>query len=336
MWLALDIGGANIKVADGLGFARSLEFPLWKNAKHLRAELSRALSLAPCNHIAITMTGELADCFDSKSHGVRFIMDDVVSAAGGRFTRVYLTDGSFVTPEVAVQRPQLTASSNWHALACFCGRFAAQGRALLIDIGSTTTDFIGLLDGAPNNVGQTDTERLLAGELVYTGVERSPVCSILQSTTYRGRRCRVAQELFATTRDAYLVLGECPEDVSDKATADGRPATVENARRRLGRMLCADLEQFSREDAQSLAQDVVRAQLDMLTQGALEVVAQSDQPIKTVILSGHGGSLAHRLVDRLGIDARVIALASHLGPDVSRCAPAHALAVLAWETLESR
>jgi probable H4MPT-linked C1 transfer pathway protein len=333
-WVALDIGGANIKVADGLGFARSLEFPLWKNADRLRAELLRALSYTPSDHVAITMTGELADCFDSKSHGVRYIMDEVVSAAGARLTRVYLTDGSFVTADVAVRNPQLAASSNWHALARFCGRFAPQGRALLIDIGSTTTDIIGLVDGDPTSLGQTDTERMLAGELVYTGVERSPICSLLQSTTYRGRRCRVAQELFATTRDAYLVLGECPEDVRDKATADGRPATVENAQRRLGRMLCADLDQFSREDAETLARDVVRAQLDMLIQGALEVLAQSDQRIETVILSGHGGSLAHRLVDRLVLDANVVALSSYLDPDVSRCAPAHALAVLARETLE--
>ena len=34
-WIALDIGGANIKVADGKGFAISSVFPLWKKPRQL-------------------------------------------------------------------------------------------------------------------------------------------------------------------------------------------------------------------------------------------------------------------------------------------------------------
>lgn len=34
-WLALDIGGANLKVADGHGFAESYSFALWKDPNGL-------------------------------------------------------------------------------------------------------------------------------------------------------------------------------------------------------------------------------------------------------------------------------------------------------------
>ena len=34
-WLALDIGGANLKAADGEGFAVSQPFPLWENPEQL-------------------------------------------------------------------------------------------------------------------------------------------------------------------------------------------------------------------------------------------------------------------------------------------------------------
>src|SRR5690606_12298586 len=107
----------------------------------------------------------------------------------------------------------------------FSARYAEEGSALLIDVGSTTIDVIPLLDGQPVNVGKTDTERLLSGELVYTGVERTPACALLRTISYRGTMCPIANELFATARDAWLILGELPEDPIDKRTADGRPAT---------------------------------------------------------------------------------------------------------------
>ena len=34
-WLALDVGGAHIKVANGRGFAAAYPFPLWKNPEGL-------------------------------------------------------------------------------------------------------------------------------------------------------------------------------------------------------------------------------------------------------------------------------------------------------------
>ena len=47
------------------------------------------------------------------------------------------------------------------------------GDALFVDMGSTTTDIIPIEDGAVANEGYTDAERLLTGELVYTGFTRT-------------------------------------------------------------------------------------------------------------------------------------------------------------------
>ncbi len=190
------------------------------------------------------MTGELADCFASKAEGVKFILQAVHEAADGRHTRVYLVDGTLVSLNVALTRPLLAASSNWHALGRFCGRFAAHRPAWLIDIGSTTVDFIPLLDGLPVVAGTTDMDRLLAGQLVYTGIERSPVCALVQTFPYRGQECPVAQEVFATTRDVYLLLGDLPESPDDRHTADHQPATRDAACRRMARMLSANETQF--------------------------------------------------------------------------------------------
>src|SRR5688572_21625103 len=164
-WLALDIGGANIKAADGRGYAHAYPFALWREPSLLAQQVRTAISEAPpCDHLAVTMTGELADCFESKAAGVRFILEAVQTGSDNRHTRVYLVDGRFVTPPVALTMPQLVAASNWHALARFAGRYAQAPAALVIDVGSTTCDIVPLENGKP---------RPLAGSKSAPGVPRA-------------------------------------------------------------------------------------------------------------------------------------------------------------------
>lgn len=334
-WLALDIGGANLKVADGLGYAASYSFALWKDSNLLTRELRKAIAESPpSDRLAVTMTGELADCFETKVEGVQFILQAFSDATDGRHGRVYLSNGALVTPQVALSDPLRAAAANWHVLARFAARFAPSGPALLIDVGSTTCDVIPLFDGQPQAAGTTDTERLLAGELVYTGVERSPVCALLHATPYRGQTCPIAQEVFATTRDVYLILGKIKEDDSMTTTADGRPATKAAARVRLARTICADLEQFNSRDAAVIAEAAAIAQRRLLSQAIEKVATRLPAPPSTVILSGHGEFLAKRVIRQLKATAEVVSLDKQLGSAVSRCAPAHALAVLAREASE--
>jgi probable H4MPT-linked C1 transfer pathway protein len=333
-WLGLDIGGANVKVADGLGFARSYTFALWKDSASLAQKLRTILSESPAaDHLAVTMTGELADCFASKADGVRFILNAVAQGSDNRHTRVYLLDGRLVSPHVAVDMPQLAAASNWHAMARFAGRYAPQGSALLIDVGSTTCDVIPLVAGIPTASGRTDTQRLLAGEMVYTGVDRSPVCAVASRAPYRGHECPLVQELFATMQDVYLVLGQLTEDALSTVTADGRPATRAAAVARLGRMMAADGTEFGPEDAVALAESVARAQAALVAGGIRRVTDRMSPPPQRIILSGHGDFLAAAALAATPIAAPLVHLSQELDPVRARVGPAHALAVLAREGL---
>lgn len=333
-WLALDIGGANLKAADGRGFAVSRPFPLWRSPEKLATAVRDLIAESPAaDCLAATMTGELADCFRTKADGVRKIVESLVTAAEGRDVKIYLTTGDFCSPAVAIAQPLLAAASNWHALATFAGEFAPTGSALLIDIGSTTCDIIPLLKGKPNSVGRTDTERLLSGELVYTGVERSPVCAITHTLPWRDKQCPVAQELFATSWDAYLRLGYLPEESDSTHTADGRPATKDFARDRLARVICADREMFNDDDADRAAAHLLECQEAML-EAAMRKVIQVQPCFPTVfVLSGQGDFLGQRIVGQhlRTTPATSLSLNDHLGPTLSRCAPAHALACLAMK-----
>src|SRR5262249_61046309 len=129
--------------------------------------------------VAVTRPGERWDCFASKRGGGRAILDAVSAAAGATPVRVWLTDGRLVGIGAARSRPLRAAAANWLALATFAGRLAPRGPALLIDVGSTTTDIVPLLDGRPVPRGRTDMARLRCDELAYTGVVRTPLCALL-------------------------------------------------------------------------------------------------------------------------------------------------------------
>ncbi|MEQ8790323.1 MAG: hydantoinase/oxoprolinase family protein [Pirellulaceae bacterium] len=334
-WLALDIGGANLKMADGKGQAHSTPFALWQHPRQLTQELRTLIAQAPgTTHLAITMTGELCDCFESKAAGVKFILQSVIDAADGRHTRVYRTDGKMVTPQAGMSQPLLAAAANWHALARYCGRFAPEGAALLLDVGSTTCDIIPLLDGVPATQNLTDVQRLTVGELVYTGVVRSPVCAIVDSVPYRTQQVPVAQELFATTGDVYIILKELAEDPTLSNTADGRPVTKAAAKRRLSRMICAEEEAFNHRDAVVLAQAVREEQHRAIVAAARRVSEAMPTPPETYIISGQGEFLARQVVEALSDNASTVHLSKEFGFLVSRCAAAHALAILAREATE--
>jgi probable H4MPT-linked C1 transfer pathway protein len=332
-WLALDIGGANIKAADGRGFAAAYPFPLWRRHAELSHELRRVISEGPaCDHVVATMTGELADCFESKEEGVKWISEALQQAVDGRHTRVYLNDGSLVTPVVATRRHQEAAASNWHALARFAGRFLEFGPALLLDVGSTTCDVIAFRDGFPIHVGRNDTQRMISGELVYSGVQRTPVCGICRTVPYRDQFCPLALEFFSTMVDVYVILGDLPEDSASHYTADGRSATKGCARARLARSICADAELFNHRDAIVMSQALAEAQVEQLITAMERVVGRLAGPPRSVVITGHGEFLAKRALENLGWEPVVISLRQQLGALVSRCATAHALAVIANET----
>lgn len=329
-WLGLDIGGANIKLANGHDFAVSHPFPLWQRPGGLGQELHRLIAEAPtCDRLAVTMTGELADCFQTKTEGVQRILDAVEQAANGRLTRVYSTSGGFQPATVARQQVAQVAAANWHAVAKFSGRFAPSGSAMLIDIGSTTCDVVSLADGSPCAGGTDDTERLRSGELVYSGVMRTPICGLVRHIMWRGAPCPVAREWFATTRDVYVLTGDLPEDSSSHDTADGKPATKDSARIRLARMVCAD--NASLADAVAAAKAIASVHANEIADAIRQVAARLETPPGTVIVSGEGEFLANRALELAKLDANVVSLKERLGERISRCAPAHAVAVLAAE-----
>ena len=312
--IGLDIGGANIKASDADGQTAAVPFAMWQQ----KEQLSTALRALAADHfcveqsapdmVALTLTAELADCFQSKSEGVEFVIRAVSESFPNVPLRVWLTSGEFAEPDDARDLPTLVAAANWHALATWAGRAVPDGPALLIDMGSTTTDIIPLLDGRPVPLGLNDRDRLLSGELVYTGAARTPVCAIVNKVPLRGESCPVAAEVFATIVDALVVAGMVREDADDTNTADGRPLTRQCSLNRLSHMVCCDSTELTEEELTSIAQHVVETQGGHLQAaicqvlGRLALVMETteqrclDIEKPTVIISGGGSVVVERVL----------------------------------------
>jgi (4-(4-[2-(gamma-L-glutamylamino)ethyl]phenoxymethyl)furan-2-yl)methanamine synthase len=331
-WLGLDIGGANLKAATATGWARSKSFALWKNPDGLVQALSSLVNDAPAfDALALTMTGELCDCFSTKPEGVEHILSAVETVAADRHLAVFLVDGQFVSVREARQTPHLAAASNWRALAEVACRSTHGEAAVLIDIGSTTTDIIPMVDGLVVARGRTDTERLLARELIYSGVGRTPVCALVDTLPIGNTQCPIAAEIFSTTADAYVLLGAIPAEPDATWTADGRPLTVACARQRLARQICGDACEFAVTDFDQMVIAIRDAQLQQLETGIKSVLAAMGRAPGIALLSGTGEFLARTAIENSAWSLELHSLGQIWGPEASQCGPAFAVALLAEE-----
>lgn len=282
--IGIDVGGANLKVVDGAG-AHIHYCPLWKEAP--LAGMLRGYA-ASGENAAVVMSGELADSFEGKAAGIRFIVDAVKESFPDAV--FYGTDGTFHDNAV----PEL-AAANWLASADYLrGRYPG---AVLLDVGSTTADIIPL--GRFDDLrGLTDLLRLQKGYLVYTGMLRTNVATLLHAVEINGVFTPVSTEYFACSGDAHLVLGQITPEMYTSTTPDGGPATVPAAMRRLARVVCADPEEIGDEAIYGIASQFWAAQSGMILRAVSECAATTGNG--TVLCAGIGASLFAQVIS--GID----------------------------------
>ena len=321
----IDIGGANLKFAlidAGLSsgavsvdqptttsFGPNVEstgevsFPFWTDHLNLVATLNQIRKPWPdIDGVAITMTAELADCFETKRQGVHFIVDAVRRAFPQTDCRFYTTKGELVDANLAKQNWALTAASNWHASAWHLFRQHKLTDGFLIDIGSTTCDLIPVEAGLPVAPGQTDLDRLRNGQLVYAGVGRTAICSLIDSVQLADGKVAVARERFATVTDAMIwTARKAPQRNNSDSTdsADGRPLTRSACRARLCRMLCADDEDLQDAQVTAIAEQTNTALENQIVTSLRSVVDQHPKLAKTFCLAGSGQSLARSAINRV-------------------------------------
>lgn len=336
--LGWDIGGVNTKAARlsrGAGGPVSRSVCLPYEVQLAPGELgstlrsvARSLDAHPGDHHAITMTAELSQAFRTKRQGVEFILDALESVFPCDSLHVYTVNGRFVSPPQARGCAHEVAASNWAATANWLAR--SRPTCVLIDIGTTTSDLIPIVEGTVSAQGWSDPERLLSGELVYTGALRTPVEAITQRVPLWGGSAGVSAEGFAIIGDAHLWLGRIsPEDYTCR-TPDGRPPTREYAGERLARTVCGDRDMLDEAAIDAIASALTSAQVRTILEPLQDIIRRWPAIVEAVV-TGLGDFIAAEAARAAGL--RVVSLGDQLG-EAARVAPAVAVAALLSQALE--
>jgi (4-(4-[2-(gamma-L-glutamylamino)ethyl]phenoxymethyl)furan-2-yl)methanamine synthase len=337
--LGWDIGGVNTKVArlegttDGpVMRSASLPFELKHDTAGLTPTVTHAARVVgglPTDLHAVTMTAELSQAFRTKREGVGFVLDALEAAFPGSMLQVYTVEGRFVGPLEARALPLSVGAANWAATAGLVARSVPT--CILLDVGTTSADLIPIVNGKVVVQGHTDPERLLSGELVYTGALRTPAEAVARRVPLWGGSAGLSADGFALIGDAHLWLGRLsPEDYTCR-TPDGRPPTREFAGERLARTVCADREMLDDTALDAIAGALADAQVQAVAE-PLGRILERWPAITCAVVAGLGDFIAVEAAALAGLD--IVRLADRLGQS-ARTAPAAAVAWLLWHSMET-
>lgn len=332
-----DIGGAHLKATllNEAGEATMfLQSPctLWRGLSYLETAIQNTLSAFNIKSYealhAITMTGELVDLFESRQQGVMQIAASS-SHLLGTDTYFYATDGSFNALSEIPLNWQEVASANWHASASALARYVPD--ALLVDVGSTTTDVIAIQGGRVYCQALTDGARMRDGSLIYTGVVRTPLMALGHKLEFEGYETNIAAEVFATMADVYRLTGDLLPELDMAETADGQGKTALDSARRLARMVGYDVDDKPIAVWQSFAKTCKAVHM-----GQIEAaIRQHLTPKMMIVGAGAGMFLVEQISKKIGhaynpIDTCLPGMHSNSiqQNDIAMCLPAYAVAHL--------
>ena len=325
-----DIGGAHVKACllqrGELLDVAQWACPLWLGLDRLEPVLHAARArwpaLAAAQH-AVTMTGEMVDLFANREDGVRRIAAALTRAladgAGAGSVHFFAGDAGWCGAADVPARWEAIASANWLATARHAALRFATG--VLVDIGSTTTDLVAFGAGRVLTPSRTDAQRLAAGELVYHGVVRTPLCALARRIAWRGTPHNVMNEFFATTADVYRLTGELDPAHDLQPSADNAAKDRAATRRRLARMIGLDARDAAPDDWQVFARswrDAQVAELGSQLRGVIVTHALGREAV--VVSAGCGDFLVHDVLENARAGATGPFPACHLaayGRDVA-------------------
>jgi len=347
--LGLDIGGANTKAvfvktqnATMQELRTAIEyFPIWKSGKDQLPKILEKLKKGVVDSteldgVGVTMTAELSDAYMTKKEGIDHVLDCVTEAFGDVPAFVLDVEANMLPIKDARKRPLEVASANWAATGWMISQLI--NNCVVVDVGSTTTSIIPVINGKIAAEGRTDLEKLQNGELVYSGSLRTNVAAIVNGIPLRGRVARVSSELFAQSGDVHLILGNIGEEKYTAETCDGRGKTMMEAMARLARVVCADIDMLTEQEIVGMAKFVYDRQVEQISEG-LEQVYERVKPSlqeKRVAVTGLGRNfLARKAAENVGFK-EIIDMKEYLGAEASVVSPSVGVALMLASKLEGK
>jgi len=347
--LGLDIGGANtkaafLKIKQGRVTERTtiLEyFPVWKKEKKQLSKLLKQIKKVLTNGavldgVGVTITAELSDAYRTKKEGINQVLDCVTQVFGDAPVFVLDVEAALLTVQQALKEPLKVASANWAATGWVVSKLIKDG--IVIDVGSTTTSIIPIINGKIAAEGKNDLEKLQNGELVYSGSLRTNVASMVDTIPVKEKTTRVCSELFAQSGDVHLILGNISKKDYTAETCDGRGKTKLETLARLARVVSADTDMLTEQEILTMAKFIHEKQVEEIADGLKQVNEKIKVPKKdiTIVATGLGRNfLARKAAEKVGFK-KIIDMKKVLDADSAIASPSVGVAIMLATKLEEK
>jgi len=346
--LGLDIGGANTKAAFLKTQDATMQelrtsmkyFPIWKSGKDqlpkILEKLKKGVVDSALDGVGVTITAELSDAYWTKKEGIDHVLDSITEVFGDAPTFVLDVEANLLPVKDARREPLKVASANWAATGWMISQLI--NNCVVVDVGSTTTSIIPVINGKIAAEGRTDLEKLQNGELVYSGALRTNVATIVDGIPVRGRMARVSSELFAQSGDVHLLLNNIGEEKYTAETCDGRGKTRREAMARLARVVCADTDMLTEQEIVDMAKFVYDKQVEQISGGLKQVYERIKPSLqeKMVAVTGLGRNfLARKAAENAGFKD-IIDMKEYLGAEAAIVSPSVGVAFMLASKLEGK
>jgi (4-(4-[2-(gamma-L-glutamylamino)ethyl]phenoxymethyl)furan-2-yl)methanamine synthase len=344
--LGYDIGGANTKavfISTQKGLLQDSRvdmeyFPVWKEPEKLTDALSalkKRLKVSGLDGVGVTMTAELSDAYATKREGVLSILSKVKGAFTDVPIYVLNTHVKLEPISHAESKPLDYAAANWAATGWLVAQQVKD--CVVVDVGSTSASIIPIVNGRVVAKGKTDLDKLICGELVYTGSLRTNVAAIVHSVLVRNEVAGVASELFALSADVHLALGNINESQYTCETADGRGKKMPEALARLARVVCADTEMLTKQEIMNMAKYIHDQQIMQIAEGLKKVHSFTKKLTHNsipIVITGMGKDfLARKAAEKISVNS-IVDLTTLIQNNAAICTPAFGVALMTASKLE--
>jgi hypothetical protein len=299
--------------------------------------MKNKLDLHQPDSMGLTMTAELSDVFQTKREGVIHILDCATQAFTGIPFYVLNIKNRLISVQKAKSTPLEVASANWVATGWLVSQIIKT--CVIIDVGSTSTSIIPIINGEISAQGFTDFEKLKVGELVYTGSLRTNIAAIVNSIPIKDEDVKVSSEFFSQSGDIHLILGSIDEEEYSAETPDKRGKKRIDAMKRLTRVVCGDIEMFEESEIYEMAKYIYAKQVEQIGEGLKKVYSYVKSKLNEdvpVVVTGIGKNfLAKKAADKIRIK-KIIDISQLIGKSTFVASPAVGVALMETSRLEGR
>lgn len=301
-YLGIDIGGAHLKYIGinkkkEIKLVNYIPYKIWSSSSQLEKNLKNLSNKIKSNKTicGITMSAELCDIFPNRENGVKELIRLCKIL---KFNKLYYTFKKSIFSEDP--KANEIMSMNWHSIGRLCEKRIKD--CVIIDFGSTTTDFICIKNFKFINKYFTDFSRLNNHELIYTGVSRTPIFSILKNIIINKKNYNLIPEYFSDMSDVYRIMKMLNWNIDLDDTRDGRGKSQIASKIRVSRNFGFDYDKSKNNIIEKICNKLSDSQLTEIKNNLSTLKFKYQLPNNTkIVLSGIGQDVLHEFLTKKNI-----------------------------------